>query len=236
MGVASRRKADELIASGRVSVAGKVITALGTQVEPNKGNISIDGVPMDRPSKRRSYFLFYKPKGVVTTVSDPEGRPTVADYFPKGVRLFPVGRLDYDAEGVLLLTDDGDFAHLLMHPKFEAKRTYLVKVKGKPTGEKLEKLRRGVKLEDGFARPLELKPDRATKLNSWYKMSVAEGRNHLIKRLWQRIDHPVQKLVRTEYAGFKLDQLRPGDLRPLTMEEVQRVKGTNESVRKHRRP
>jgi len=224
LGVTSRRKADSLIKAGRVSINGKTVVEMGTQVNPYKEEIEIDGVPIDRPSKRRVYYAMYKPSGVVTTLSDPEGRKTIVQFIPQGPRVFPIGRLDYDAEGLILLTNDGDVANRLMHPKFGAKRTYLVKVKGKPTPEVVSKLRKGVKLEDGFAKPLDVKFDRTTKENSWFRMVVAEGRNRLIKRLWLRMKHPVAKLIRIEYAGIKLGRMSAGDVRTLTSQELDSLK------------
>lgn len=224
LGVASRRKADELIAGGRVSIKGKLIQELGFKVAPGTKGIEIDGVPLERSKGRNVYFVLNKPRGVVTTLSDPEGRPTVAEFFAKvQERIFPVGRLDYDAEGVLLLTNDGDLAHRLMHPRYGAKKTYLVKVKGKPAPETVSKLRNGIRLEDGFAKPLELKFERGTKNNSWYRMTVAEGRNRLVKRIWLRVGHPVSKLVRTNFAGISLGDLPTGEIRPLRRNEIDRL-------------
>jgi 23S rRNA pseudouridine2605 synthase len=222
-GVASRRHADAMIASGRVSVDGKIVRILGTKVDPSLHEIAVDGIPIEKPKKDHVYFVLYKPRNIVTTMSDPEGRPTIADYIPPGRRAFPVGRLDYDAEGLILLTSDGDLAHKLMHPKFGAERTYMVKVKGRPSPEKIAKLRRGLKLEDGFCKPLEVKFEKNVKENTWYRMKVAEGRNRLIKRLWLRMDHPVVKLVRIEYAGLKLGELPIGKVRPLRPAEIQKL-------------
>jgi len=224
MGISSRRKADALIASGRVSVDGKVVTQLGTRVNAQKCKVSIDGVPLDKPPKKWVYYLLNKPRGMVTTLSDPEGRATVKDCFPTRERIFPVGRLDYDSEGVLLMTNDGDLAYCLTHPKFEVKKTYLVKVKGKPDAETLAKLRKGVRLEDGIAKPLHLAIDRTTKQHSWYKIAVAEGRNHLIKRMWLRVGHPVIKLIRTEFGGITLGDLGSGKFRELTPSELKKIR------------
>ena len=223
MGVASRRKADALIAAARVSIDGKVVTALGTKADPRKQEIAVDGVPLDRPSKRHTYYLLNKPRGVVTTLSDPEGRPTVRDLVPARERIFPVGRLDYDSEGALLLTTDGDLAHRLMHPRYQVQKTYLVKVKGKPTHETLKRIRNGIRLPDGFAKPVELVAERETKEHSWFRVTVAEGRNHLIKRLWLVVHHPVIKLIRTNFAGLTVSELRIGESRMLRPAEVQRL-------------
>ncbi len=224
LGAGSRRSAEKLITAGRVCIAGKVVTELATRVDPFAQEISVDGVPLDRPRKKHLYFAFHKPKNIVTTLSDPEGRPTVRDYFPEKPRLFTVGRLDYDAEGLLLVTTDGPLAHRLMHPGFSAKRVYRVKVKGRPAPAVLDRLRRGVTLEDGFCKPLVIRFEKGTQNNSWYVMAVAEGRNRLVKRLWLRVGHPVIKLIRTEYAGILLADLPAGKLRPLKDEEVRKLR------------
>jgi 23S rRNA pseudouridine2605 synthase len=224
LGVASRRKADEMIAEGRISINGKQVRELGFKVPPGTKGIEIDGVPLERSAARKLYFVLNKPRGVVTTLRDPEGRPTVADLL-SGIkeRVYPVGRLDYDAEGVLLCTNDGDLAHRLTHPRYGAKKIYRVKVKGKPVPETIAKMRRGFRLEDGFAKPLDLKFEKGTKNNSWYLMTVAEGRNHLVKRMWLRAGHPVAKLVRINFAGISLGDLSPGEIRALRSAEVDRL-------------
>jgi 23S rRNA pseudouridine2605 synthase len=214
-----------MISSGRVSIRGKIVSELGFKVAEGIKGIEIDGMPIERGRARKVYWLLNKPKGVVTTLSDPEGRPTVVEFLSRvKERVFPVGRLDYDAEGVLLLTNDGDLAHRLTHPRFGATKTYRVKVKGTPTPESLAKLRNGFRLEDGFAKPVEVKFERATKSCSWYRMTVAEGRNHLVKRMWMRVGHLVSKLVRVNFAGITLGTLRSGEIRPLRADEVTRLK------------
>ncbi|MFH1262384.1 MAG: pseudouridine synthase [Pseudomonadota bacterium] len=224
LGVASRRKVDEMIAAGRISIKGKTISELGAKVAPGTKGIEIDGMPLERSQAKKVYFVLHKPRGVMTTLSDPEGRPTVADLIAHvRERIYPIGRLDYDTEGVLLFTNDGDLAHQLAHPKFEVKKTYMVKVKGRPAAEVLLKLRRGVRPEDGIAKPIELEFDRATRQNSWYRMVVAEGRNRLVKRMWMRVGHPVAKLIRVNFAGITLGDLKVGELRPLKPTEIQRL-------------
>jgi 23S rRNA pseudouridine2605 synthase len=223
-GISSRRKADQLVSQGRVSINGRTVKELGTQVDPITAKIEVDGAPLHRKAPKLAYYLLHKPKKVVTTLSDPEGRETIKKYIPTPERLFPVGRLDYDAEGLILLTNDGDLAHRLMHPKFEIPRTYLVKVDGKPDMETIQKLRRGIKLEDGFIRPLLLEYERTTGKHNWYRISVAEGRTHLIKRIWMRAGHSVIKLLRVEFGGLKLGDLPVGAVRPLGRLEIQRLK------------
>ncbi|HZW90188.1 MAG TPA: pseudouridine synthase, partial [Myxococcaceae bacterium] len=221
-GVASRRHAEGLITAGRVSVNNQQVTELGTKVEPTD-LVMVDGQLVTVP-ERTSWYLLHKPPGVVTTLSDPEGRPTVAGLL-EGVeeRVFPVGRLDWDAEGALLLTNDGGAAHRLLHPSFEVPRTYLVKVKGAPTDETLARLQEGVRLEDGPARALRAERFEATERNTWVLLQVGEGRPHLVKRLCAAVGHPVVRLFRPGQAGVSVAGLQPGELRALTTEEVQRV-------------
>ncbi|WNG37114.1 pseudouridine synthase [Archangium violaceum] len=218
-GVASRRHAEELITEGRVTVNNEKVTELGTKVSPGD-LVTVDG-KLVSPPEESSYFLLYKPVGVVTTLSDPQGRPTVASYIEQtGKRLFPVGRLDYDAEGALLVTDDGALAHKLTHPSFQVPRTYLAKVKGTPDAATLDKLRGGVRLEDGMATPLSVDVFEQAERNTWLKLVVAEGRPHLIKRLCAAVGYPVVRLYRPSYAGITVEGVRPGELRPLTENQV----------------
>ncbi len=228
-GVASRRHAEELITAGRVKVNNETVTELGSRVEPGTDLVSVDG-KLVAPPESSSYFLLYKPAGVVTTLSDPQGRPTVASYVEEaGKRLFPVGRLDYDAEGALLFTDDGALAHKLTHPSFQVPRTYLAKVKGSPDAATLDKLRGGVRLEDGMATPLSVEVFEQAERNTWLKIVVAEGRPHLIKRLCAAVGHPVVRLYRPAYAGVAVGGLRPGQLRPLTNAEVRLLQDVAEA-------
>jgi 23S rRNA pseudouridine2605 synthase len=222
-GLASRRAAETLITAGRVKVNGTIVRELGTKVDGNKDLVVVDGKPAVAPNEK-SWFLLYKPAGVVTTLKDPQERPTISDYLENvRSRVFPVGRLDYDAEGALLLTDDGDVANRLMHPRHQVRRVYLAKVKGDPTDSSLEKLRGGVRLEDGFAKPTEVARFERADKNTWLRLVVTEGRPHLIKRLCAAIGHPVVRLYRPSHAGIPIDGLRPGQVRALTNDEVKRV-------------
>lgn len=222
-GIASRRAAETLITAGRVKVNGSIVRELGTKVDGAKDLVVVDGKPAVAPNEK-TWFLLYKPTGVVTTLKDPQGRPTISDYL-QGVpsRVFPVGRLDYDAEGALLLTDDGDVANKLMHPRHQVRRVYLAKVKGDPTEASLEKLRGGVRLEDGFAKPTDVSRFEKADKNTWLRIVVTEGRPHLIKRLCAAIGHPVVRLFRPSHAGIPVDGLKPGHLRELTNDEVKRI-------------
>lgn len=223
-GIASRRAAEKLILEGRVAVNGKVVRELGMRADPEKDRITVDGKPVARVEET-IHLMFYKPPKVVTTLSDPEGRPAVGDFLrPLKIRVFPVGRLDWDAEGALLLTNDGELAHKLAHPRWGVPRTYRVKVKGQPTEETLERMRKGVRLEDGMARATSVEVEKNLVKNAWLRLEVREGRHHLVKRLCEAVGHPVDRLVRLDYAGVGLGDMEPGDLRFLSPTEVRRLK------------
>ncbi len=223
-GVASRRKAEELVAAGRVQVNGVVVTEMGTRVEPGRDLVLVDGRPVEGPTRDR-YLLLYKPPGCVTTLSDPQGRPTVAQYLG-GVkeRVFPVGRLDWDAEGALLFTTDGELANRLAHPRYGHRRTYLVKVKGDPEPGSLARMVAGVRLEDGPARALEATHHERVERNSWIRVVVGEGRRHLVKRLCESVGLEVLRLFRPEFGGVSVAGLRPGHFRDLRPEEVEAMR------------
>jgi 23S rRNA pseudouridine2605 synthase len=221
-GVASRRAAEQLITAGRVSVNGARVTELGSKVEPHDA-VAVDGKNVTVAAER-AWFLLHKPAGVVTTLTDPQGRPTVKDLLESaGRRVFPVGRLDYDAEGALLFTDDGETANRLLHPRYQVPRTYLVKVKGDPSDATLEKLRGGVRLEDGPATPQKAERFERAEANTWLVLVVTEGRPHFVKRLCAAVGHPVVRLYRPAQAGIGIGKLAPGELRPLTAEEIAHV-------------
>jgi 23S rRNA pseudouridine2605 synthase len=223
-GVASRRKAEELILAGRVKVNSATVKELGTRIEPGKDLVTVDGRLVER-SDARAYYLLYKPSGCVTTASDPEGRPTALEYL-RGVRerVFPVGRLDWDAEGAVLFTDDGELANRLAHPRYGHRRTYLVKVKGDPAPEALLRMTSGVRLEDGPARALEATVHEHAERNVWIRVVVGEGRFHLVKRLCEAVGLQVQRLFRPEFGGVTVERLRPGAFRPLDAAEVRRMR------------
>src|SRR2546426_2342251 len=223
-GIASRRKAEQLIAEGRVELNGQTVRELGTKADPRTDIIRVDGKLIADPEEK-VWFGLYTPAGCVTTPSDPEGRPTIAQYL-KGIpeRVYPVGRLDYDVEGALLVTNDGELAHQLMHPRFGVKRTYLAKVPGVPRAEQIERLLSGVRLEDGRARALEAEVQSRTPRNTWVRVVVAEGRSHLVKRLLEAVGLPVQRLHRADYGGIGVAGLRPGEARALARAEVDRLK------------
>ncbi|MBO8126697.1 MAG: rRNA pseudouridine synthase [Firmicutes bacterium] len=220
-GVASRRKAEELITQGRVRVNGE-IAVLGSKVA--EGDlVEVDGRPVEIKVKP-VYLLLNKPVGVLSTVSDPQGRPKVVDYIPRKYRqyrLFPVGRLDYDTEGLLILTNDGEFTYRLTHPKFHVPKTYLAQVKGLPSPETLKALRFGVRLEDGPTLPAKVRVVKAGKGSSLLELVLTEGRKRQVKRMCSHVGHPVLKLVRIGFGKLTLEGLPPGQVRELTEEEVQ---------------
>lgn len=224
-GVASRRKAEQMIESGRVKVNGTVVTQLGAKADPNRDQIEVDGRRIQKP-RAWTYILLYKPSGVVTTASDEFDRKTVLDLVTGiDARVYPVGRLDLDAEGVLLLTNDGELAAALTHPSSEIRKTYHCKVKGEPAKEAVAKLMSGIILEDGPATALEafILPQR-TENNGWLEITVTEGRNHLIKRMCESIGYPVLKLRRVKFATLDLEGLRPRRWRNLRKDELRQLR------------
>ncbi|HZN55170.1 MAG TPA: pseudouridine synthase [Candidatus Polarisedimenticolaceae bacterium] len=223
-GIASRRAAERLMLAGRVTVNGTVATELGIKVDPERDAIKVDGRRVGRPPSHRTYLAFHKPRGVVTTLSDPEGRPTVRDYL-RGVRarVFPVGRLDYDSEGLLLLTDDGPLARELMHPSRGVEKTYAVKVKGQPDNDAVIRLRRGVPVDGRRSGPAQVRIVRRGD-NAWLQVSIVEGRNRQVRKMLQAVGHPVQRLRRIRYGGVELGTLPVGAVRALSEAEIIRLK------------
>ncbi|HWO98181.1 MAG TPA: pseudouridine synthase [Bacillus sp. (in: firmicutes)] len=222
-GVASRRKAEELITEGKVKVNGKVVKELGIKVGPND-RVEVNEIPLER--QQPVYFLFYKPRGVISSVSDERGRKTVTDYFPHTeARIYPVGRLDYDTSGLLLLTNDGEFANLLMHPKHKIEKVYIAKVKGIPFREKLKQLEKGIRLEDGMTAPARVKVVSVDKRKQTtiVELTIHEGRNRQVRRMFDAIGHPVMKLRRERYAFLDLKGLNAGESRELTAHEVKQL-------------
>ncbi len=214
-GVASRRKADELIKAGRVSVNGEP-GQLNTFVETGD-RVQVDGREVS--AQPLAHLLLHKPAGVVTTASDPQGRPTVLGLVPRDVRVVPVGRLDVDTTGALLLTNDGDLAHRLAHPKYEVEKVYEAEVEGEPSDETLRRLAQGLKLEDGMTAPAEVR-----RLGpSAIELSIHEGRNRQVRRMLEAVGHPVRALHRSRYASLTLKGLAPGEWRALTPSEVERL-------------
>ncbi len=219
-GVASRRAAEELIAAGRVSVNGVVVTAMGVKVTPGLDRVEVDGREVAPPSDH-VYLMLNKPAGYVTTLKDPLGRPIVADLLPDiGRRVYPVGRLDADTTGLLLLTDDGEFSQMLMHPRFHVSKTYRARVEGTPSEQALDKLRRGVVLTDGPTRPAEVELVERQAGSCIVRITIREGRKRQVRRMFKHIGHPVIELHRERIGPLELGDLAPGAVRPLAAEEV----------------
>ena len=233
-GTASRRKADELIAAGKVTVNGLVVRELGSSIDVKVDSVKVKNKVISPP--HRGAVVFYKPRGVVSTLSDPEGRPSISDYLTKHYRsYYPVGRLDYDSSGLMILTNDGDLADRLLHPRFGHERTYLTRVEGTVSQAVIEKLARGVRLMDGIVKadvrfvapPPDARRAGAKEPESkstWLEITVLEGRNRLVRRMMEEVRHPVVKLRRVAHGPFKLGKLKPGEMRQLTEKEFERIR------------
>ena len=222
-GVASRRKAEELITEGKVKVNGKVVTELGTKVS-EKDQIEVENNLIEKETKE--YYLLNKPRGVVTTTQDDKNRKTVVDLIPTNARIYPVGRLDYDTTGALLLTNDGDFANILMHPKHEVAKVYVAKVKGLIKGEQINKLKDGVEIEPGVVvkgERVKLKKTDTKTNTSMVQITITEGKNHQVKKMFEAVGFEVVKLKREKIAFFDLKDLQSGEYRKLTPKEVSKV-------------
>lgn len=226
-GIASRRKAEELITGGLVSVNGQIVTELGTKADRERDHIRVNGKLL-HGAERHVYLLMNKPKGYVTTLRDPEGRPTVMDLLRGvGARVYPVGRLDYASEGLLLLTNDGELANRLMKAASHVPKTYMVKVAGNPTGEGLGRLREGLSIPSDHGRRVRTAPAKIRVIresaNPWYEVTLIEGKNRQIRRMFEEIGHHVEKIKRVRYGPLQLD-VHPGKFRKLTIEEVTKLK------------
>ena len=221
-GYTSRRKAEELIKTGHVLVNDKIITELGTKVDSNDV-ISIDGTILNKDVKFE-YYLLNKPRGVISSAIDAEGRTTVVDLIDTSARIYPIGRLDYNTTGLILLTNDGAFANHLMHPSFQIEKTYVAKLEGLITGEDIAKLKKGITIEGRKVevKRFKLKKKDVEKNTSLVEITIVEGRNHIIKKLFAKLNLPVNKLSRIGYGFLTLDNLKSGEYRLLSIKEVKK--------------
>ena len=220
-GIASRRAADQLILEGRVSVDGEVITELGNKFDPEICDIKVDGESLSI-SKSKTYLAFHKPAGVISTMSDPEGRSNLGDFFKdRKDRLYHVGRLDKDSEGLILLTNDGELAHRATHPSYGLEKRYLVEIEGEFNKQLSDQLLQGVRLEDGLARAVKVIHARAVSRNHhWVEITIHEGRYHIIRRLIESLGLKVLRLIRLDFGPISLGDMKPGRHRVLNSQEV----------------
>ncbi|GGC99943.1 pseudouridine synthase [Pontibacillus salipaludis] len=227
-GVTSRRKAEVYIVDGRVKVNGKVVNELGTKVGPND-TVEVDGVPLEKEVP--VYYLLYKPRGVISSVSDDKDRKVVTDFLPEvNERVYPVGRLDYDTSGLIILTNDGSFAQSLMHPKHQIDKVYVAKIKGIPTKEELQSMKKGIKSDGEHLKAIHTKmlsSDRK-KNTSIIQMVLHEGKNRQIRRMFDALGYPVDKLKRERYGFLSTEGLQPGECREMTPHEVKLLKKASE--------
>lgn len=232
-GVASRRKCEEMILAGMIEVNGEKVTTLGVKADPAVDAITVNGKPIKGENK--IYLMLNKTKGVITSAKDPQGRKVVGDFLP-GIkeRVYPVGRLDYDTEGLLLLTNDGEFANLLTHPSHHVPKTYHATVKGVPHGSALEQLQKGIKLEDGMTQPAEVEyHDVDTEKNeATISITIYEGRNRQVRRMFEAVGHKVIRLKRIKFGELGLQQLGRGKYRHLTPREVEELRAAANKTHK----
>ena len=224
-GVGSRRTCEKMIKEGRVQVNGKVVTELGTKVDPTKDKVWFVGRLLKLTPETKEYLLLHKPPGYVTTVTDPWGRPTVMDLLgPMENRLYPAGRLDFDSEGLVLLTNDGELVYRLTHPSFEVEKVYLVEVAGRPTGDALQRLARGVELDDGPTAPAKVRLVEERSGSTCLEFTLREGRKRQIRRMCDKVGHAVLKLCRIRLGPIQLGSLPPGKWRKLKTAEIRALK------------
>lgn len=224
-GLASRREAERWIQEGRVTVNGVMVRKLGSKADPERDKIKVDGKLISQVSQR--YFLFHKPTGLITTMYDPKGRPSLGEWLEtlgrKG-RLFPVGRLDYDSSGLLILTNDGELGHRLTHPRYEVRKVYRVKISGCPSEQELERLSRGIQLEDGETAPAKVRVLELLRKSAWLEVGIHEGRYQEVRRMFEALGYFVEKLIRVRFGPIHLGGLGPGEIRPLSPKEITALK------------
>jgi 23S rRNA pseudouridine2605 synthase len=223
-GISSRRAAERLLLQGRIMVNGHVINELGTKVDPSRDHIRVDGklIPNSQP---KVYMMLYKPQGCVSTLHDPEGRKTIKDFFhATSLRLYPVGRLDFNTEGLIVLTNDGDFAAQLLHPRSHVPRTYMAKISGTLTDQIIAQLRKGVQLDDGMTAPCRINKVKKLATNSWLEITLFEGKKRQIRRMMESVGCSVIRLKRIGFGSLRLGTLLPAQSRPLETEELARLR------------
>ena len=230
-GFASRRGADQLILAGRITVNGQIVTKLGFKVDPFRDDIRFDGQRVRLDHVENHYIAFYKPRHIITTLSDPFDRSTVMDFIHLDARLFPVGRLDGDSEGLLILTNDGDLANQLTHPRYEHEKEYRVKISGTPLESTLKKWREGVWLDEGRTLPAKVTIESSTGSGTWLRFVIKEGKNRQIRRMIETFKHTVHRLVRVRVGPIVLGKLKPGKWRELKAQELDALRvGSNERI------
>jgi 23S rRNA pseudouridine2605 synthase len=222
-GISSRRAAEKMIAEGRITVNNAVVRQLGAKADIKEDEIRLDGKLIFYEASK-VYLMLNKPKGYVTTLHDPQGRPVVSDLL-SGVseRIFPVGRLDYDSEGLLLMTNDGNFSERIQHPRFRISKTYIVKIEGKLTSSEIKSLSNGIMLDDGKFKPENCQIFKTNRKSCWITVTSTEGRNRLIRRVFESLGHSVVRLIRTDIADISLGNMKAGTFRYLTRQEVKHL-------------
>lgn len=221
-GACSRRKADQLLKSGHITVNGHIITQLGYKVDPYKDKVQLDGHPV-LIQQNFVYYLFHKPKNVLTTLDDPKGRPCMGDFL-KGFPVFPVGRLDWDTEGMLILTNDGEFAHSVLHPRFGVTKTYLAKLNGRIKASHIQRLQKGVRVLGKIVKAKSLiRLKKGLGKYDWVKITISEGKNQQVKRMFEKVGFDILKLQRIMIGRLTLGKLKKGDMRPLTPKDLSKI-------------